>query len=454
MYSGKKDLLTKAKDLLKQELTSISYTTWIKSLEIKSLNDNKIVLIAKSTFQKEAIETRYADLIMNTFNFITNKNCEITVIEEKDLENENNNIEENSNEDSSLEYTKTENYQKTFLNPKYTFDNFVVGENNRFAHAAALAVSEAPGTAYNPLFLYGGVGLGKTHLMHSIGNEILRQNRNFNVLYVTSEKFTNEFINGIRDGSNEKFRQKYRNIDVLLIDDIQFIAGKEGIQEEFFHTFNTICENKGQIVLTSDKPPKDINPLEERLKSRFGWGLSVDISVANYETRLAILRKKVELENIVIDDLVLSNIATKVDSNIRELEGTLTKIVAQASLTHSPITYEIAEKAISDVIAHREKVISSDYIKETVSKFFNIDVEDMNSSKRSNMIAYPRQIAMYLCRELAKMQYKNIGNAFGKRDHSTVMHACNKIEQEIKEKNKTTINYVDCVKNIILKPQN
>lgn len=349
--------------------------------------------------------------------------------------------------------SNTNNIQvKSNLNPKYTFSTFVIGDNNKFAQAAALAVSEAPGLSYNPLFIHGGVGLGKTHLLHAVGNEILRRNPRKKVIYVSSEKFTNEFINGIKDNSNEKFRQKYRNVDVLMIDDIQFIAGKEGIQEEFFHTFNTIKDNDGQIILTSDKPPKDINPLSERLKSRFLDGLLVDISAANYETRLAILRQKVQLENIVIDDIVLSNIATKIDTNIRELEGTLNKIVAQASLIHSPITFELAEKAVSDVIAHKEKVISSDYIKETVSKYFNIDVKDMDSSKRSNEVAYPRQIAMYLCRELAKMQYKNIGNSFGGRDHSTVMHACNKIEQEIK-KDKNTFTHVDSVKNIILRPR-
>lgn len=273
------------------------------------------------------------------------------------------------------------------------------------------------------------------------------------VLYVTSEKFTNEFINDIQKNSNEHFRQKYRNIDVLIIDDIQFLAGKEATQDEFFHTFNAIKENNGQIILTSDRPPKEIHPLTERLKSRFLDGLLVDISSANYETRLAILRQKVQLDNIVIDDLILSNIATKIDTNIRELEGTLNKIVAQASLTHSPITFDLAEKAITDVIANKEKVISSNYIKDTVSKYFNIDVKDMDSPKRSNEVAYPRQIAMYLCRELAKMQYKNIGNAFGNRDHSTVMHACNKIDQEIR-KDKNTSMLVDSVKNIILQPLN
>ena len=271
-------------------------------------------------------------------------------------------------------------------------------------------------------------------------------------MYVTSEKFTNEFINGIKDNSNENFRQKYRNIDVLLIDDIQFIAGKEGIQEEFFNTFNTICDNKGQIVLTSDKPPKDINPLEERLKSRFECGLLVDISAANYETRLAILRKKVQLENIIIDDDILTSIATKVDSNIRELGGTLKTIVAKANLTHSPITAELAEKSIADVSARHEKVISAETIKLATAKFFNIDVEDINSAKRSNEIAYPRQLAMYLCRELAKMQYKAIGVSFGNRDHSTVMHACTKIQKDIK-RDTTVRSHVDSVKNLVLKPQ-
>jgi len=355
----------------------------------------------------------------------------------------------------TISMNKVDNYEEewtTNLDSNLNFDNYLVGDSNRLAKTAGLIVAEQPGKVHNPLFIYGKSGLGKTHLMHAIGNEVLKRTPYKKVLYVTSETFTNEFINGIKDNSNEKFRQKYRNIDVLIIDDIQFLAGKEGIQEEFFHTFNAIRENGGQIILTSDKPPKDINPLAERLKSRFLDGLLVDISNASYETRLAILRQKVQLENIVIDDIVLSNIATKIDTNIRELEGTLKKIVAQATFTHSPITFELAEKAISDVIANKEKVISSDYIKTTVSKYFNIDVKDMDSSKRSNEIAYPRQIAMYLCRELAKMQYKNIGNAFGNRDHSTVMHACNKIEQEIK-KDKNTFMLVDSVKNIILKPQ-
>ena len=436
------NIMNKVKMLAEDALTNVAYETWIAPLELLSIEDSTINLLVPDNFYKDQ-SSHYTQLLVNSFKVALDRKDNFTInwltsdeINKADLiEKPNFSSQENSN-----------------LNFKYTFNNFVIGDNNRFAQAASYAVAEAPGIAYNPLFIYGGVGLGKTHLMHAIGNEILKRSPNKKILYVTSEKFTNEFINGIRDKSNEKFREKYRNIDVLLIDDIQFIAGKEGIQEEFFHTFNTICENKGQIVLTSDKPPKDINPLEDRLKSRFEWGLLVDISEANYETRLAILRKKVQLNNIVIDDLVLSSIAEKVDSNIRELEGTLNKIIALASLTHSPITLELAEKAVADVVAHKEKVISSDYIKESVAKYYNVSVDDIDSSRRSNEIAYPRQVAMYLCRELAKMQYKNIGLAFGNRDHSTVMHACSKIENEIKI-DTVARNHVDNVKNIILRPQ-
>ncbi len=436
------ELLNNAKLLMSDTVSGISYQTWIEPLELASISDDTITLVAPSSFHIDQVR-RYIELVDNAFKFVTHKGHKINFVTQEDLVKGN----------SSDNYSSGEiiNPVNSNLNPRYTFESFVIGDNNRFAHAAAFAVSEAPGTSYNPLFIHGGVGIGKTHLMHAIGHEILSRNSEMRVVYVTSEKFTNEFINSIKDNKNEQFRQKYRNIDVLLIDDIQFIAGKEGIQEEFFHTFNTIYENKGQIVITSDKPPKDINPLSERLKSRFDWGLLVDISAANYETRLAILRKKVQLENIVIDDIILSNIATKVDSNIRELEGTLNKIVAQASLTHSPITFELAEKAINDVISQREKIVSSNYIKETVSKYFNISVKDLDSAKRSSDLAYPRQIAMYLCREIADIPYKKIGNDFGKRDHSTVMHACDKIANDIKQKDETRL-IVESVKNIILNP--
>lgn len=436
------EIFNNVKLLISDAISDISYQTWIEPLDIHNMDEDTITLIAPSTFHIDQVK-RYIDAVNNSFRFITNKNYKINFVTKEELEK---GSSYNINNNGEIITPINSN-----LNPKYTFESFVIGDNNRFAHAAAFAVSESPGTSYNPLFIHGGVGLGKTHLMHAIGHEILKRNNDKKIVYVTSEKFTNEFINGIKDNKNEQFRQKYRNIDVLLIDDIQFIAGKEGIQEEFFHTFNTIYENKGQIVITSDKPPKDINPLSERLKSRFDWGLLVDISTANYETRLAILRKKVQLENIIIDDIILSNIATKVDSNIRELEGTLNKIVAQASLTHSPITFELAEKAINDVISQREKIISSNYIKETVSKYFNISVKDLDSAKRSNDLAYPRQIAMYLCREIADIPYKKIGDDFGKRDHSTVMHACDKIANDIKQKEETRL-IVESVKNIILNP--
>ena len=444
MFSDKNDLLTKAKDLLKEEMTTISYTTWIKSLEIESVDDNKIVLIALSKMQKDAIESRLFDLVSNTFNFITNKSCDIKIIEKSES------YDNSSTQTEKVDFTSTENYNNSFLNPKYTFDNFVIGNNNKFAQAAAYAVSESPATAYNPLFIYGGVGLGKTHLMHAIGNKIIKNNPNTKILYVTSEQFINELINSIKDANykNELFRSKYRNIDVLLIDDIQFIAGKKMGQEEFFHTFNTLHQNGKQIIISSDKPPRDIPLLEERLKSRFEWGILADISMPDYETRLAILRKKVQADNIIIDDYILSVIATKIDSNIRELEGALNKIIAYASLTHSPITIEIAEKSINDIVLQQEKVISADYIQEVVAKYFNIDKKDLISTKKSNDIAHPRQIAMYLCRTIAQMSLPKIGAEFGNRDHTTVMHAVNKIEKELKEKNNTKL-IVESVKNII-----
>lgn len=436
------ELLTKAKELLKNEVTKISYETWIRDLDIESAENGNIILVANNAFQKESIVSRYHDLFKNTFNYITSKNCEISVILKDD-------VIENQNVVSNKVVNTIVSNPNSTLNPKYTFDSFVVGNNNRFAHAAALAVAEAPSTAYNPLFIYGGVGLGKTHLMHAIANEILVNNRNANILYVTSEKFTNQLINAIKDNKNEMFRNKYRNIDVLLIDDIQFIAGKERIQEEFFHTFNTLHESGKQIIISSDRPPKDINLLEDRLKSRFEWGLIADISNPDYETRLAILRKKAQLDNILIDDDILCDIATKIDSNIRELEGVLNKLIATASLTHSPITMEMAEKSINDVVTNKDKVLSIDLIQETIAKYFNITVEDLKGVKRSNDVTFPRQIAMYLCRNVAGLPLTKIGEGFGKRDHTTVIHACNKIDKEI-QNNVSTKRIVESVKNILL----
>ena len=445
MEIDKDELLSKLKELLKGEVSEISYTTWIVPLGIQSIKDDHITFNVVSEYQQDFIENKFRSLIFNTLKYITNKEWTFSTIDlsKEDLGNSN----VISEKKSSVSDLELETNRQT-LNPKYTFETFVIGNNNRFAHAAALAVSNEPGKTYNPLFLYGGVGLGKTHLMHAIGNRILENNSKANVLYVTSEKFTNQLINAIKDSKTELFRNKYRNIDVLLIDDIQFIAGKERIQEEFFHTFNALNEAGKQIIISSDKPPKDSAFLEDRLKSRFEWGLLADISNPDYETRLAILRRKAQDENVVIDDTILSDIATKIDSNIRELEGVFNKIVARASLMHTPITIELAENIINEFKYENEKVISSDFIKETVAKYFSIDKDDLSSSKRSNDIAFPRQIAMYLCREIAGMSFPQIGADFGNRDHSTVMHGYNKIAKEIKEKNSTKL-IVESVQNII-----
>ena len=428
------ELNTKAKELLKTEVTGISYSTWISNIEIFSVDDTTITIMAQNIVHKDMLESRYLSLLKNTFSFITHKNYDVKIICEEDM----------PKDEAPVIPTNTPNSSN--LNPKYTFNSFVVGNNNSFAHAAALAVAEAPATAYNPLFLYGGVGLGKTHLMHAIGNEILKNNKKASVLYVSSEKFTNQFINAIKDNKNEMFRNKYRNIDVLLIDDIQFIAGKERIQEEFFHTFNTLHDDGKQIIISSDRPPKDIQPLEDRLRTRFEWGLIADISNPDYETRMAILKKKAQLDNIIIDDDVLVNIATHIDTNIRELEGALNKLIAYSTLSNSPITIELSNKAISDVVSHHNKVLSIEYIQEVCAKYFNVTVEDLKGSRRSADIAFARQVAMYFCRDVANLSTPKIGLAFGKRDHSTVMHGCNKIANEIKENTNTKL-IVETVKN-------
>ena len=427
MQNELNDLLTKAKELLKEETTKISYETWIKILEIQSADNDHFVLLTSTDFQKNIVSSKYLDLLTNTFNYLTNKDWSVSIVSREELETASN----NSDLSDTTKIEAPINYVTTNLNPKYTFSTFVVGNNNRFAHAAALAVAEAPASSYNPLFIYGGVGLGKTHLMHAIGNEILRNNKNSKILYVTSEAFTNELINAIKDNTNDQFRNKYRGIDILLIDDIQFIAGKERIQEEFFHTFNTLYESGKQVILSSDKPPKDIPLLEDRLKSRFEWGIIADISNPDYETRLAILRKKAQIDNIIIDDEILSAIATRIDSNIRELEGTLNKLIALSSLENKPISIELSNRAISDIVSHKDKVLSAEYIQEVVAKYFNVTVEDLKGSKRSSDIVFPRQIAMYFCRDVAGISTPKIGLAFGKRDHSTVMHACNKIAKDL-----------------------
>ena len=343
--------------------------------------------------------------------------------------------------ESSVQKTRVNAiYEKANLNPKYTFDTFVVGSNNNFAHAASLAVAESPGEIYNPLFLYGGVGLGKTHLMHSVAHYILEHDPSKKVLYVTSETFTNELIDALKVGKNGNelamttFREKYRNNDVLLIDDIQFIIGKESTQEEFFHTFNVLHSAGKQIVLSSDKPPKEMETLEERFRSRFDWGLIADIQPPDYETRMAILRKNAEACNKPVDDEIFKYIATNIKSNIRELEGAFNRIIAKSKIENqSEITMELAEDALKDIInPDKPKEITPELIIEVVAEHFGVSPEDITSKKRNSEFVQPRQVVMYLCRKLTDTSYVNIGKLLGKKDHTTIIHGVNKIEDELK----------------------
>ena len=433
------EIWSAACDYMKEALnvSDVAFNLWISPLVPESFDGQTAKFTCPTSYKIQIITTRYDGVIKEALTAVMGFD-DIEVIylfkpQETDDEKEQS---EEKNHLSSRDSTST-------------FENFIVGSTNKFAYATALNAAEHPGEEYNPLFIYGKSGLGKTHLLKAIKNRMLEKNPSANVLYTTSENFTNDLIYYLGKKNMGEFHDKYRNVDALLIDDIQFIAGKERIQEEFFHTFNTLYESGKQIILSSDKPPKDIQLLEDRLKSRFEWGIMADISNPDYETRLAILRKKAQLDNILIDDEILSTIATRIDSNIRELEGTLNKLIATASLTHSPITLEMAEKAINDIVSQKEKVISSEFIQETVGKYFNINPKDLRGSKRSNDITFPRQIAMYLCRNVANMSLPQIGKDFGKRDHTTVMHACNKIEKDIKESKETKL-IVESVKNILL----
>ena len=414
-------------DCLKGEVTEISFNTWISPIKPLYIENDTLFVEVPTDFHRTNIESRFHDLLKNTIKFVKNLDINIKYL-----------IPEEAKKQAEQKLPGQKNMDKTptGLNPRYIFENFVVGNNNRFAHAASLAVAEAPAKAYNPLFLYGGVGLGKTHLMHAIGHYILQQNPDQKVLYITSEKFTNDFINAIKEQAtegNNAFRNRYRNVDVLLVDDIQFIAGKEGTQEEFFHTFNTLYEANKQIIISSDRPPKDIEPLEDRLRSRFEWGLTADVQMPDYETRIAILRKKAQLDNIDVPDEINAFIAERVDSNIRELEGALNKVLALSHLNNEPISLELAKLALKDITNTPTKTITIDLIQKVVSKYFGIKVDDLKSSKRSADVAIPRQIAMYLCRDIANVSLPKIGFEFGKRDHSTVIHACNKVLETIKE---------------------
>lgn len=417
-------LWDKTLQLIKGDLTSVSFNTFFKNIIPLKIHLNDLILLAPSDFNKDILENRYLHLIEDAISQLSLKKYNIKfVLSEKEV--------------ADLNSDSTDlNYRVLYpnLNPKYTFDTFVIGNSNRFAHAACVAVAESPAKAYNPLFLYGGVGLGKTHLMHAIGHHIVSQKKDSKVVYVSSEKFTNELINSIKDDKNEEFRNKYRNVDVLLIDDIQFIAGKERTQEEFFHTFNTLHEANKQIIISSDRPPKDIPTLEDRLRSRFEMGLITDIQAPDFETRIAILRKKAQLERIDVPNEVMSYIAKNIKSNIRELEGALTRVVAYSSLSNRVISFDLATEALKDIITtSKNEEINVLRIKEKVSSVFNLKMEDFNSKKRTRSIAYPRQIAMYLTRELTDLSLPKIGEEFGGRDHTTVIHAHDKVSKDIEE---------------------
>jgi len=415
------DIWQKALQLIKTEITDVSYDTWIKAIEPVIIKGEEIILSVPNDFTKSILEDRYVSLISNAIKQVASKTYYINFV----LSSEANKYLETSGNAFSSDV-------KSMLNPKYTFDTFVIGNSNRFAHAASLAVAEAPAKAYNPLFIYGGVGLGKTHLMHAIGHYVLSQNPSSKVLYVSSEKFTNELITSIQTNKNIEFRNRYRNVDILLVDDIQFIAGKESTQEEFFHTFNSLYEANKQIIISSDRPPKEIPTLEDRLRSRFEWGLIADIQPPDLETRIAILKKKAELEGIEVDDEVLLFIAQRIESNIRELEGALTRIMAYSSLTNNTLDITVADEALKDIISNRKpRKITTGLIQEVVANHFNLKVEDFKSKKRNRPISYPRQIAMYICRELTDLSLPKIGEEFGGRDHTTVIHAYEKITEDM-----------------------
>ena len=441
-------------DLIKEtlrkeyELSDISYSTWIAPLAFYQVKDNVVTIMIPSD-QSHAlnyISTKYKSFFQVTISEMMNHTYDISFILEKDA------ATEAPNKIASPSPSYNINYENANLNPKYTFDTFVVGSNNKFAHAASLAVAESPGDVYNPLYIYGGPGLGKTHLMHSIGRFILDSNPNMKVLYVTSEVFTNEVIDCIRSGDAVKMnqlREKYRTVDVLMIDDIQFIIGKESTQEEFFHTFNTLHSAGKQIILSSDKPPKDMDALDERFRSRFEWGLISDIQPPNYETRMAILKKNAENYNKEIDDEIFQYIANNIKSNIRELEGAFNKIIAFSKLNKVDITLSYAEEALKDVIyPDKPKEITPNLIIEVVSEHFGVNKEDITSKKRNSEFVLPRQVVMYLCRELTDTSLTNIGKLLGKKDHTTIIHGVNKITEEINT-NEELRNKIEIIKKKI-----
>lgn len=431
---SEKEIWDKVLEIAQERISNTSYQTFIKDTQLYSLKNDEAIILVSLPFNASWLNQRYSEIMQAIIYDVIGYEVKPHFISEDELASYNNvntqEVQEPQVQHSSID-DKT--WGKEQFNMHNTFDTFVIGPGNRFPHAASLAVAEAPAEAYNPLFIYGGVGLGKTHLMHAIGHHVLSNKPNAKVIYTSSEKFTNEFIKSIRDNETEAFREKYRKIDVLLIDDIQFIQNKEQTQEEFFHTFNELHQNKKQIVISSDRPPKEIAKLEDRLRSRFEWGLIVDITPPDYETRMAILQKKIEEENLEIPAEALNYIANQIQSNIRELEGALTRLLAYSKLQGKPITTELTAEALKDIIqSPKSKKITIQDIQKVVGQYYSVRIEDFSAKKRTKSIAYPRQIAMYLSRELTDFSLPKIGEEFGGRDHTTVIHAHEKIANDIK----------------------
>ncbi len=427
------ELWTAALESIEEKISKPSFDTWLKNTKPKGFINDMLTIGVPNEFARDWLEGKYTDLITETLFELTGSTFSVKfVLPDKEQEEPDTPLQPKQ---QPMTNEKHESSQ-TMLNPKYTFDSFVIGAGNRFAHAASLAVAEAPAKSYNPLFIYGGVGLGKTHLMHAIGHYVQEHNPDASVVYLSSEKFTNEFIHAIMDNKAVNFRNKYRNVDVLLIDDIQFLAGKEQTQEEFFHTFNTLHEENKQIIISSDRPPKEIPTLEDRLRSRFEWGLITDITPPDLETRIAILNKKARAEGLDIPNEVMLYIANQIDTNIRELEGALIRVVAYSSLVNQDIDAPLAADALKDIIPSRKpRAITVQTIQELVAEKYGITLEDFAARKRTRSIAFPRQIAMYLARQMTDLSLPKIGEKFGGRDHTTVIHAFDKISDMVETDN-------------------
>ena len=425
---------------IKKKVGSTSYETWFSTLQVQEKDSQTLTIQTPDDFFKNWIVENYQTLIQETLQQFTSHSFQLEFSVNSQILNAET---QNRLYKFEQEFKSPDKFQST-LNSRFTFDNFVVGPSNRFAAAAGLAVAESPAKAYNPFFIYGRVGLGKTHMIQAITHKLLELHPKLKHCYMSSEKFTNELIDAIRHRSTAEFRKKYRNIDVLLIDDVQFIAGKESTQEEFFHTFNSLHDNHKQIIITSDRPPKEISNLEERLSSRFSWGLITDIQPPDFETRMAILRKKVENESVKVPHDVVEFIAEQIKTNIRELEGALIRVAAYSALEDKPISLELTKLILKDMVQETAKIISVEVVQKTVAQYFNVALLELRAQRRHKNIVLPRQIAMYLARQLTTMSLPEIGQAFGGKDHTTVLHSCKKIEREISQNSKIK----EAVKNL------